>query len=291
MLKGEKGFSAEGYLKNATGPLAPYFRGLIPDVNGLNRLYPDRLKTVWSGEVRRIEAHFGFDNDQRAKAEAELAHSKDIADAWFSDRDKAEKRAKYLHDLGEVIKIERSRNALSYERERAAASRKELETDRADLVKELDAQGSALREAASKLATDKQVAAAGPYAPPRTSLEIMNQFISVSVLLIGLCLMIGLFTRLAALGGAAFLLQVYLSMPPWPGLPTSPRAEGHYLIVDKNFVEMMACLAFVSLPTGHWVGLDALIFGKRRHARALAAAEREGRETSENAGRRAHRVS
>ncbi len=73
-------------------------------------------------------------------------------------------------------------------------------------------------------------------------------------------------------------MQIYLSMPPWPGLPASPRAEGHYFIVDKNFVEMCACFALMFLPTGQWVGFDALLFGKRRHRRALELAAREERE-------------
>jgi uncharacterized membrane protein YphA (DoxX/SURF4 family) len=124
-----------------------------------------------------------------------------------------------------------------------------------------------------------------------SSLDQMNRFISYSVFAIGLCLMLGLFTRLAALGGAAFLLQIYLSMPPWPGLPASPRAEGHYFIVDKNLVEMIACMALVFLPTGHWVGLDALLFGKRRHLRELAAEERDARERAGESGRRAHSYS
>ena len=36
-------------------------------------------------------------------------------------------------------------------------------------------------------------------------------------------------------------------------------AEGHYFIVNKNLIEMLACLAIASLPTGQWVGLDALL--------------------------------
>ncbi len=284
ILKGEKGFSAEGYLRNSTGPLAPYFRGLVPDVNGLDRLYPDRLKKSWAVDVERIADHFGFDKDQRTKAKAELSHSNDIADAWFSDREKSEKRAKYLHELAQVQKIEHNRQALSYEKERAAARRKELDTDRADLLKELDGQGSALREAVSKLATDEQASSAGPYLAPKSTFERMNLFISFSVLAIGFCLLLGLFTRLAAVGGAVFLLQIYLSMPPWPGLPASPRAEGHYFIVDKNFVEMMACLALAFLPTGHWVGLDALLFGRRRHLKTLALAEPENGEHANTSG-------
>ena len=43
--------------------------------------------------------------------------------------------------------------------------------------------------------------------------------------------------------------------------PPQPGAEGHYLIVSKNLVELIACLVIATTPSGHWVGLDALFFG------------------------------
>jgi uncharacterized membrane protein YphA (DoxX/SURF4 family) len=77
----------------------------------------------------------------------------------------------------------------------------------------------------------------------------------------GACLLLGFLTPLAALGGATLLAMFYFSMPPWPGLPEAPNAEGHYLIVNKNVVEFFACLVLASTPNGLWVGLDALFFG------------------------------
>ena len=73
--------------------------------------------------------------------------------------------------------------------------------------------------------------------------------------------------------------MIYLSMPPWPGLPPNPKAEGHYLIVSKNLVELIACLVIATTPSGHWIGLDALFFGARRRRRlaAQAAPRREAR--------------
>jgi uncharacterized membrane protein YphA (DoxX/SURF4 family) len=281
-LKG-KPFNAEPFLRASTGPLSPYFRGLVPDVNGLAKLDPDRLKSAWAEDVERIAAHFDFDSDQRAKAKAELQDSEHFADVWFHDRENLEKRQKYYHDLAAVQKVEKEPLALSYERERAAERRKDLDNDRKDLLKEIDAQGSALREAVTKLAAPDQLLTAGAYVPPRTQLDTINQVTTFGVFAIGLCLILGLFTRLAALGGAAFLAQVYLCMPPWPGLPLGPKAEGHYYIVDKNLVEMLACLALAFLPTGQWVGIDALLFGRfvrARAARRAARAERDraGRE-------------
>ena len=69
--------------------------------------------------------------------------------------------------------------------------------------------------------------------------------------------------------------MIYFSMPPWPGLPPNPKAEGHYLIVSKNLVEMIACLVIATTPSGHWVGFDALFFGARRRAAAGGAAAQQ----------------
>ena len=54
--------------------------------------------------------------------------------------------------------------------------------------------------------------------------------------------------------GALLLLSFYLSMPPFPWLPENLRAEGHYLFVNKNLIEMLALLALATVPSGRWVG-------------------------------------
>jgi len=288
---GKKPFSAEVYLRYSTGPLAPYFRALVPDVNGLAKLDPPRLKASWEAEVRRVGGHFGFDDDQRSKADSELKASEQFADLWFADRETAEKRAKYYHELGMVQAVERNPAALSFERERAASKRKDLDADRRDLTKEIDARGEALREAVTKLSTAEQLGSVGPYYPAKTDLDRINDLTTLGLIAMGLGLMLGAFTRPAALAAAVFLGQIYLSMPPWPGLPPSPTTEGHYYIVSKNLIEMIACLALVFLPTGYWIGVDALLFGwarRRRERRAEAAEAPADAEPAGPRGRRSH---
>jgi uncharacterized membrane protein YphA (DoxX/SURF4 family) len=73
---------------------------------------------------------------------------------------------------------------------------------------------------------------------------------------VGICLMLGLFTRFAALGGISLLCLYYFCMPPWPGLPEGP-SEGHYYIVNKNWIEAVALLVIASSGAGRWAGLDA----------------------------------
>lgn len=270
----------------------------MPDVSSLAKLDPARLKNAWAAEVDALADHYQFDQKQRDQAKAELADSQAYADIWFQDKETTEKRLKYYHELREVRAIERDPEALSYQRERAASRRKDLDADRKTLIADLDARGAALREAVTKLATPEQRESAGPYIPPRTSLDWVNLSTMWGLVAMGICLMLGLFTRLGALAGAVFLGQIYLSMPPWPGLPPNPMAEGHYFIVNKNLIEMLACLALACLPTGSWIGLDALVFGwigrggqeAREHAQttaddeAPAAPSRAPRTRAEDTG-------
>lgn len=95
---------------------------------------------------------------------------------------------------------------------------------------------------------------------------------------IGACLILGLFTRLAAFGAVTFLAMFYLSMPPWPGVVEVAPLEGHYHIVNKNLIELIACLMIMTSRIGRWGGLDAFIGAicdRRRRKRAESLPERQ----------------
>jgi uncharacterized membrane protein YphA (DoxX/SURF4 family) len=77
---------------------------------------------------------------------------------------------------------------------------------------------------------------------------------------VGACLLLGLFTRSACVAGAAFLLLFYLAMPALPWLPESPRAEGHYVFINKNIIEMLSLLTLATTRSGCWAGLDGLLY-------------------------------
>ena len=94
---------------------------------------------------------------------------------------------------------------------------------------------------------------------PTTKLEWLDWSARWGLLIAGGCMVVGLFTRLACLYCAVFLVIEFLSNPPFPWFPASPKAEGNYTFVNKNVVELMALLALASLPTGRWLGLDALV--------------------------------
>jgi uncharacterized membrane protein YphA (DoxX/SURF4 family) len=76
---------------------------------------------------------------------------------------------------------------------------------------------------------------------------------------VGAFLMAGLFTRLSCLLAAGFLVMTYLAHPPFPWHPLPPNTEGNPLFINKNIIECLALLALACMPTGRWLGLDALV--------------------------------
>jgi thiosulfate dehydrogenase (quinone) large subunit len=76
---------------------------------------------------------------------------------------------------------------------------------------------------------------------------------------IGIGLIIGLFTRPAAISGAILLLIYYLSNPPLIGLEYSLPSEGNYLIVSKTLIEVAALVLLAVFPAGSFAGLDILL--------------------------------
>lgn len=76
---------------------------------------------------------------------------------------------------------------------------------------------------------------------------------------IGLGLILGLFTRVAAISGAILLFVYYLNNPPLIGLEYSFPTEGSYLVVSKTLIEAVALIVLAVFPSGMFAGLDMLV--------------------------------
>jgi thiosulfate dehydrogenase [quinone] large subunit len=79
--------------------------------------------------------------------------------------------------------------------------------------------------------------------------------------IVGVLLILGLFTRLAAIGGIGFVLLFYLCNPPFVGYFYSIPTEGSYLIVNKNLVELCALVVILLTRSGLFAGLDRIVHG------------------------------
>lgn len=82
--------------------------------------------------------------------------------------------------------------------------------------------------------------------------------------LVGVLLMLGLFTRLASFGAIGFILLFYLCNPPFVGYFYSIPSEGSYLIVNKNLVELSALVVILVTGSGRFAGLDRILHVIRR---------------------------
>ena len=129
---GKEPFSAEIYLRNANGPLAPV---LPRDAAGRQR--PGDCSTR-PGSRRRGGATSsgssttsGSPTTSGPRPRSSSTRAERWADYWFSDPENEEKRKKYFHDLDQVEATERNPEALSFERERAWEARRSLDADRA----------------------------------------------------------------------------------------------------------------------------------------------------------------
>jgi thiosulfate dehydrogenase (quinone) large subunit len=89
---------------------------------------------------------------------------------------------------------------------------------------------------------------------------------------VGVLLVLGLFTRLASLGGIGFILLFYLCNPPFVGYFYSIPTEGSYLIVNKNLVELGALIVILVSGSGRYAGLDRIVHGLFRRRPRLATA-------------------
>jgi uncharacterized membrane protein YphA (DoxX/SURF4 family) len=91
-----------------------------------------------------------------------------------------------------------------------------------------------------------------------TGLWIVDHANAWGLTIIGLCLILGLATRIASWLGITMLLMYYLAYPPFGGLSYGAVSEGNYLIVNKNLVELFALLLLAFTRSGQFFGFDML---------------------------------
>jgi uncharacterized membrane protein YphA (DoxX/SURF4 family) len=145
----------------------------------------------------------------------------------------------------------------------------EIQKLRADLVTPVRALDSDFHLDARKLLTVEQLAR-GPVPEPWNAQQRIDHLTIWALIGLGCLLLAGLFSRGAALAGAALLLSFYLAVPPWPGVEDLESAgPEHSFLINKNLIEVIALLAIASMPTGRWLGLDQLFSLAFRRRRSL----------------------
>lgn len=301
-------FSSETYLRQSKGPMAPFFRGMVPDVDGQDTLQAavnaievkgqedvetkESLKTQWEQHFQRFKQHYQFsdnpDNEQNQAAQKVFeTHWQRMEDYLRADTPgrNAPKRWElmeiHLLDLQTLARDEASTTSWMPAQQKHLWDRRESLYEKAvKWVDEINEREQQFHQALMQTLTEEQKEKFGELPPQWTQMDYMNVMVKYTNIAIGICLIAGFLTPLAALGGAAFLLLIVLSQPALPNIYPPPHpSAGAALVVNKEFIEMMALLVIAALPYGRWAGIDSLIvliFGGFQDPEVASQAQTQG---------------
>jgi uncharacterized membrane protein YphA (DoxX/SURF4 family) len=275
----------------------------------LHTRFPPALEREWNAYLDAFLAHYGLDqaadaSERKAKdrqvdlVKKKLQQNMDQTAHWLLTgtkqvtktfpsgtvqvtRTTPERVEEYRQQVERVRAMEREdlpAFGRDVRKDQLRAAKDEARRLRIDLLRDLEAQTTEMMKALADVLTTEQKSL-GPVPSPKLDRQIerIDAITRWGLTAVGVGLLLGLFTRVACLGGAAFLLSFYLTMPPFPWVPENVRAEGHYLFVNKNLIEMLALLCVATTRSGCWAGLDGLLQFLnpwRRQNRATATAAR-----------------
>ena len=87
------------------------------------------------------------------------------------------------------------------------------------------------------------------------------------LILIGLGLLLGAFTRVAIISAIVLLCFYYLSHPPFIGLKYAVPSDGSYLLVNKMVLQAISLWIVLVFPTWKVWGLDRWLMAGKRGSR------------------------
>jgi uncharacterized membrane protein YphA (DoxX/SURF4 family) len=251
-------FTSLDYLRSSAGPLRPLFRGIVHDIEGVERLTPASARVRLDDRYRQIVEHFeSHGKPLNAEQKKRLAAVRDGLEKAIVATLTGPAVRQRLEDYKLMLaRVHSDDNRLTapFSRERLDADRKKLDVIADELLAFVNEPLAELASQAQSIATVAQLGA-GPIPRPPDSTGWIDWTMKWGLTAIGLCLVLGLFTPVAALAAAAQLALFYFASPPWPALPAASLG-GHYLYVDRNLIEMIAALTIATTGTGRIAGLD-----------------------------------
>ncbi|MDP4224548.1 MAG: DoxX family protein [Bacteroidota bacterium] len=105
-----------------------------------------------------------------------------------------------------------------------------------------------------------------------TTLSIVDFLNTWGLLIIGLCLFLGLITRIASISGALLLILYYIASPPF--VYSSLPSTSHFYIINYNLIEAVILAGLTSLPGDYLWSIQRLILfyqSKRKEERFPAS--------------------
>ena len=278
-------FSAEPFLTQAKGPVAPLFYMMVPDLDGRQRLRietneqsqqvikGESFLTAWENLKQAYVEQYQLGPEQAAEVDklylryqeglaAYLAENQEEITAYFQSLDDFEKRKAA------------GNNGAPHQKKRLWDKQQKLRREVKGWLSEIEGLGEEYQMALWNL-LDEDQQAQGPIRAAMAETDVLpvdlpfvtgkkdlvDFAVTYGLTAIGLCLLLGFFTRLAAIGGGCFMLSVILTQPSWPTIyPPAPAVVGHALLINKDWIEMVALFFLATTAVGRWGGLDFFLY-------------------------------
>ena len=240
------------FLNAAKGPFAELHKGMLPDRYGFDRLNAKKTVEYWSRFRDDVKRQLGFDPGQAKKADQILDRYKKRLNTYL--RDNREAIDEYRLEVDRFLTAKQdSTKSVPFQRDRLAQKEAELRGTVAPWLAGVRTLTVQLEKDLNGLDPDsgrnvKTVDRSKPF---------IDGVVKYWVIGVGILLVLGLCTRLAALGAIGFLLTVMSTQPPWVY-----GAETTYFYYQ--LVEVLALFVLYVLAAGQFAGLDYVVHGMYR---------------------------
>ncbi|WP_417737794.1 DoxX family protein [Rosistilla oblonga] len=251
----QNGFDSSRFLSAARGPFAEHFHAVVWDRDGGLRLDDEATERRWQWYRNTAGSHFGFDDAQQKQADQVLKRTLNqyqfVLDNNVDELAEIDFGRQRLADLA----ARPERNDVASLIGQKETIEREWRQKLDPILSEVDNAWENLERDMNAVASDDQLRRHGhlelpPLRNQRIDTTVMDKFVPWFDCTIGVLLILGLFTPVAALAAAGFLFSVFLSQfPPATG-PTSTYYQ---------LIESMACLVIASTGAGRFAGLDSII--------------------------------
>lgn len=262
-------WSAAPFFTGSKGPLKPLFEMLVWDMDGTVRLnYAttesgrptidlSRTLETWDQYRVKVADHYGFDEKQAKEAEA-IYKSWERQLTWYF----AEHRGEILEyfqalERRDANRRDAARQEVPSLRAQAQKIEAELASARAPWIAQVEELWVGYERALRNIATDEQQKKHGAIHLSKPGVGLLDTntidwIVPYFDAIVGGLLIVGLFTRLAALAGAGFLFSIILTQWPW-----APGAQPVYY----QAIEMLGMFVLAAMAAGQYAGLDYVLYG------------------------------
>jgi uncharacterized membrane protein YphA (DoxX/SURF4 family) len=267
----EGGFSSVGFLGAAKGPLEDRFHAMLPDYDGQLRLDPEKMNAAIVSYVDRASSKLQFNDEQKAKAVKLAANLGEKLNGIYAQWSSQIREYQSGFERIEELKADPKR----WDVESLSKQREEVVTKWRGLIKpvlaEIDQVTEALESQIGAIAASGESPKYSkvPFVPVGSgpvSVQLIDKVIPYFDMVVGVLLILGLCTHLAAWGAGLFLISVVLTQ-----FPGAAGAQPTYY----QAIEAVGCFVLAFTDAGRYAGLDYIPWAWWRNkaaARAQAAA-------------------